>query len=84
MAAWCRLRLDVTDAAQVAAAATAAPDVTVLIDNAGYAVFQGAIAAAVPWATSGIGTFETCRMTLRMSANWGRPEVAGTGSERRC
>src|SRR5260370_24827762 len=24
-----------------------------------------------------VGTFETCRMTLRMSANWGRPEVSG-------
>jgi NAD(P)-dependent dehydrogenase (short-subunit alcohol dehydrogenase family) len=39
------LRLDVTDAAQVAAAATAAPDVTLLVNNAGYAAFQGAIAA---------------------------------------
>ena len=39
------LRLDVTDSAQVAAAATAAPDVTLLVNNAGYAAFQGAIAA---------------------------------------
>jgi NAD(P)-dependent dehydrogenase (short-subunit alcohol dehydrogenase family) len=39
------LRLDVTDAAQVAAAATAAPDITLLVNNAGYAAFQGAIAA---------------------------------------
>src|ERR1700694_2022462 len=38
------LRLDVTDAAQVAAAATAAPDITLLVNNAGYAAFQGAIA----------------------------------------
>jgi NAD(P)-dependent dehydrogenase (short-subunit alcohol dehydrogenase family) len=30
---------------QVAAAATAAPDVTLLVNNAGYAAFQGAIAA---------------------------------------
>jgi hypothetical protein len=28
-------------------------------------------------ATSAVGTFETCRMTLRMSANRGRPEVSG-------
>jgi short-subunit dehydrogenase len=39
------LRLDVTDAAQVAAAATAAPDVTFLVNNAGYAAFEGAISA---------------------------------------
>ena len=39
------LRLDVTDSAEVAAAATAAPDVTLLVNNAGYAAFQGAIAA---------------------------------------
>ena len=39
------LRLDVTDFARVAAAATAAPDVTLLVNNAGYAAFQGAIAA---------------------------------------
>ena len=39
------LRLDVTDSTQVAAAATAAPDVTLLVNNAGYAAFQGAIAA---------------------------------------
>jgi hypothetical protein len=25
--------------------------------------------------TSGIGTFETCRLTPRMSVIWGRPEV---------
>jgi NAD(P)-dependent dehydrogenase (short-subunit alcohol dehydrogenase family) len=40
------LRLDVTDSAQVTAAATAVPDVTLLINNAGYAAFEGAIAAA--------------------------------------
>jgi NAD(P)-dependent dehydrogenase (short-subunit alcohol dehydrogenase family) len=39
------LRLDVTDSAEVAAAATAAPDVTLLVNNAGYVAFQGAIAA---------------------------------------
>jgi NAD(P)-dependent dehydrogenase (short-subunit alcohol dehydrogenase family) len=39
------LKLDVTDSAEVAAAATAAPDVTLLVNNAGYAAFQGAIAA---------------------------------------
>ena len=39
------LLLDVTDADQVARAALAAPDVTLLINNAGYAAFQGAIAA---------------------------------------
>lgn len=39
------IRLDVTDPAQVAAAATAALDVTLLVNNAGYAAFQGAIAA---------------------------------------
>jgi NAD(P)-dependent dehydrogenase (short-subunit alcohol dehydrogenase family) len=39
------LRLDVTDSAQVAAAGTAAPDVSLLVNNAGYAAFQGAIAA---------------------------------------
>ena len=30
-----------------------------------------------------LGTFETCRRTLRMSADRGRPEVAGLRSERR-
>ncbi|WP_295993617.1 SDR family NAD(P)-dependent oxidoreductase [Rugamonas sp.] len=39
------LVLDVTNADQVAQAAIAAPDVTLLINNAGYAAFQGAIAA---------------------------------------
>ncbi|WP_426615919.1 SDR family NAD(P)-dependent oxidoreductase [Bradyrhizobium sp. McL0616] len=39
------LKLDVTDPAQVAAAAATAPDVTLLVNNAGYAAFQGAIAA---------------------------------------
>lgn len=39
------LKLDVTDPAQIAAAALAAPDVTLLVNNAGYAAFQGAIAA---------------------------------------
>jgi len=29
------------------------------------------------------GTFETCRMTLGMSANRGRPEVIGRPSKRR-
>jgi short-subunit dehydrogenase len=39
------LALDVTDPDQVLKAAIAAPDVTLLINNAGYAAFQGAIAA---------------------------------------
>ncbi len=39
------LALDVTDGDQVAAAATIATDVTLLINNAGYASFEGAIAA---------------------------------------
>src|SRR6266403_4616684 len=34
-------------------------------------------------ATSGCGTFETCRRTLRMSAYGGRPEESGTQSKRR-
>ena len=33
--------------------------------------------------TSEIGTFETCRRTLRESVYWGRPEVIGARSERR-
>jgi len=32
---------------------------------------------------SPIGTFETCRRTLRMSAVRGRPEVTGRHSNRR-
>jgi short-subunit dehydrogenase len=40
------LTLDVTNHAEVAAAATAAPDVTLLVNNAGYAAFEGAIAAS--------------------------------------
>jgi short-subunit dehydrogenase len=40
------LALDVTDAVQIAHAAIAAPDVNLLINNAGYAAFQGAIAAS--------------------------------------
>lgn len=39
------LPLDVTDADQVAAAAAIATDVTLLINNAGYAAFEGAISA---------------------------------------
>ena len=39
------LPLDVTDPDQVAAAASVASDVTLLINNAGYAAFEGAIAA---------------------------------------
>lgn len=39
------LTLDVTDADQVARAARAAPDVSILINNAGCAAFQGALAA---------------------------------------
>jgi short-subunit dehydrogenase len=39
------LPLDVTDADQVAAAASVAHDVSLLINNAGYAAFEGAIAA---------------------------------------
>lgn len=39
------LPLDVTDPDQVAAAAGVASDVTLLINNAGYAAFEGAIAA---------------------------------------
>lgn len=39
------IKLDVTKAAEVSAAAAAAPDVKLLINNAGYAAFQGAIAA---------------------------------------
>lgn len=39
------LPLDVTDADQVAAAASVASDVTLLINNAGYAAFEGAISA---------------------------------------
>ena len=38
------IKLDVTKAAEVSAAAAAAPDVKLLINNAGYAAFQGAIA----------------------------------------
>lgn len=40
------LALDVTDADQVAAAAAVASDVTLLINNAGYAAFEGAISAS--------------------------------------
>ncbi len=39
------LTLDVTDPAQVAATAVAAQDVTLLLNNAGYAAFEGAISA---------------------------------------
>lgn len=39
------LELDVTDAAQIAAAASKATDVTILINNAGYAAFEGGISA---------------------------------------
>jgi short-subunit dehydrogenase len=37
--------LDVTDPEQIAAATAAAPDVTLLINNAGFAAFEGAISA---------------------------------------
>jgi hypothetical protein len=35
------------------------------------------------YAMTSCGTFETCQRTLRMSANRGRPEVAGGQSKRR-
>lgn len=40
------ITLDVTDPSQVAAAVKAAPDVTLLVNNAGHAAFEGAISAA--------------------------------------
>ena len=39
------LPLDLTNPAQLAAAAAAAPDVAILINNAGYSAFEGAISA---------------------------------------
>jgi hypothetical protein len=43
-----------------------------------YAAEQGHLnAAGEAHARSGIGTFETCRQTLRMSVHRGRPECAG-------
>jgi NAD(P)-dependent dehydrogenase (short-subunit alcohol dehydrogenase family) len=39
------LTLDITDAGQIEAAAAAAPDINLLINNAGYAAFTGAISA---------------------------------------
>jgi NAD(P)-dependent dehydrogenase (short-subunit alcohol dehydrogenase family) len=39
------LPLDITDAAQVAAAVASAPDIDLLVNNAGYAAFTGAISA---------------------------------------
>ena len=37
----------------------------------------GLQSADVRRCTSVVGTFETCRRTVRMSAYWGRPEVTG-------
>jgi hypothetical protein len=34
-------------------------------------------------AMSEVGTFETYRQVLKMSDNWGRPEVSGRRSNRR-
>lgn len=47
------LRLDVTDAAQVAAAAAAAPDVELLVNNAGFAGHTGGAFTDPEWITSG-------------------------------
>jgi NADP-dependent 3-hydroxy acid dehydrogenase YdfG len=42
---WSAYAVDVTDSTQVAAAVNAAPDVTFLVNNAGYAAFEDAISA---------------------------------------
>src|ERR1700730_5835874 len=34
----------------------------------------------IGWATSAFGTFETCRLSPIMSADWGRPEVTDVPS----
>lgn len=47
------LRLDVTDPAQVAAAAAAAPDVELLVNNAGFAGHTGGAFTDPEWITSG-------------------------------
>jgi short-subunit dehydrogenase len=60
------LALDVTDSDQVAAAATVATDVTLLINNAGYAAFEGAIAAPnldPAWREMEVNYFGTLAMT---------------------
>ena len=42
----------------------------------GIDIFEGFL-------TSAVGTFETCRPAVTMSASWGRSEVVGGGSNRR-
>jgi NAD(P)-dependent dehydrogenase (short-subunit alcohol dehydrogenase family) len=47
------LKLDVTDLAQIAAAAAAAPDVELLVNNAGFAGYTGGAFTDPEWITSG-------------------------------
>jgi hypothetical protein len=47
-----------------------------LVDRAGEMKRIEMLFAAVYWFL--VGTFETCRRTLKMSAYWGRPESAGS------
>jgi hypothetical protein len=43
-------------------------------------IIDGLLLKALQQSLSAIGTLETCRMTRRMSANRGRPEVSGARS----
>ena len=47
------LRLDVTDQAQIAAAVSAAPDLQVLVNNAGVAGYAGGVFTDPKWITAG-------------------------------
>jgi NAD(P)-dependent dehydrogenase (short-subunit alcohol dehydrogenase family) len=78
------LRLDVTDPASVAAATAAAPDVTVLVNNAGVLAFGSAL-------TGDLATFErdldtnylgTLRVTAPSPPSWSatRPPPSSTSS----
>lgn len=82
------LRLDVTNAAQIAAAVSAAPDVQLLVNNAGFAGHAGGAFTDPKWITAGrqemevnfIGTFSVTQAFAPVLAKNGGGAIANIAS----
>jgi NAD(P)-dependent dehydrogenase (short-subunit alcohol dehydrogenase family) len=82
------LRLDVTDPAQVAAAAAAAPDVQLLVNNAGFAGYTGGAFIDPKWISAGrqemevnfFGTFAVTQAVAPVLARNGGGAIANIAS----